>query len=171
MKETQRDKFVSEIDQTNQRLRARRPFRVSSENRRRFIRLEINAPMEVNRIKDIFGQYWPHGEGEPVEGTILNISSGGVLVEIRERLNEGDIVGMNFVLQDVEQVKNVLGIIKRTDDEEDYQLVGIEFTTREKLADKLSEGEMEMLRNDYNNFRDSVQDVLRHYVYSDSEAV
>jgi len=171
VKNAKKTKFVSEVNLDNMRVKAYRPFKVSSENQRKFIRLEIMAPMSVNRVKDIFGNYWPEGDATRIDGTILNISSGGVLVEIQERLNEGDVVALTFTLQGVEEIGNVLGIVKRTDDEEDYQLAGIEFVKREMLADRLTDAELDILQSNYSNFKDTVQDVLRNYVYTESETV
>ncbi|MDF1545009.1 MAG: PilZ domain-containing protein [bacterium] len=169
MKETQNTKLISDLNINGNRLRAHRPFKVSSENHRSFVRLEIMSPMSIYRVKDIFGHYWTENDKEQLPGIILNISATGVLVELTERLNEGDIVSMSFTLQGVEEIGNVLGIVKRTDDEEDYQLVGIEFTKKEKLSDSLTGAELEMLGDDFNNFQETVQDVLRKYVYTTSE--
>ncbi len=169
MKDTQKTKFISDVDVDSHRMKARRPFKVSSENHRSFIRLEIMSPMSMCRVKDIFGHYWSEDDNEKISGVILNISASGVLVELTERLNEGDIVSMTFTLQGVEEVGNVLGIVKRADDEEDYQLVGIEFTRKENLSDTLTNVELEMLGEGFNNFQDTVQNVLRKYVYTTSE--
>ena len=138
MKDTTRVKFVTDVDVEDTEIKVRRPFRLDKENQRRFVRLEISSPMSLNKIKDIFGNFWPAGEGYTIDGDILNISAGGVLVEIDQPLNEGDIVTMRFSLQGAETLDNVLGIVKRVDQDESCYLVGIEFICRDYLLDKLS---------------------------------
>lgn len=165
MKNTTKVKFVTDVDVKDTEIKVRRPFRLDKENQRRFVRLEISSPMSLNKIKDTFGNFWPAGEGYTIDGDILNISAGGVLVEIDQPLNEGDIVAMRFSLQEAETLDNVLGTIKRTDQDESCYLVGIEFIGRDYLLDKLSEGEMEMLSENLSNFTQTVQDVLKKYIY------
>ena len=165
MKDTTRVKFVTDVDVNDTEIKVRRPFRLDKENQRQFVRLEISSPMSLNKIKDTFGNFWPAGEGYTIDGDILNISAGGVLVEIDQPLNEGDIVVMRFSLQGAETLDNVLGTIKRTDQDESCYLVGIEFIGRDYLLDKLSEGEMEMLSENLSNFTQTVQDVLKKYIY------
>lgn len=165
MKDTTRVKFVTDVDVNDTEIKVRRPFRLDKENQRQFVRLEISSPMSLNKIKDTFGNFWPAGEGYTIDGDILNISAGGVLVEIDQPLNEGDIVAMRFSLQGAETLDNVLGTIKRTDQDESCYLVGIEFIGRDYLLDKLSEGEMEMLSENLSNFTQTVQDVLKKYIY------
>jgi hypothetical protein len=170
MKDTSKQKFVSDVHVGKNRIRARKPFRVEEDNSRRYIRLEISSPMSLNKIKDVFGNFWP-GENTPViHGTILNISAGGLLVECDQPLNEGDIVSMRFTLQDVEALDNVLGLVKRCDPEEGCSLAGIEFISRNRLEDKLTSAEMELLTEKVANFHQSVQKVLERYLYHEQTA-
>jgi len=92
MEDITKTKFVSDVDVNEAEIEVRRPFRLKREKQRRFVRLEISSPMSLKKIKDAFGNFWPAGEGYTIEGVVLNISAGGVLVEVDEPLNEGDIV-------------------------------------------------------------------------------
>ncbi len=170
MKDTTRIKHVSDVNLEEKRIKGRPPFRVQRENQRRFVRLEISSPMSLHKVKDIFGNFWPDGEGYAIHGEILNISAGGVLVEVDQPLNEGDIVSMRFSLQEVETLDNVLGIVKRTDQSEDCLLAGIEFVGKESLCDMLSQGELEMLSEEFTDFKQRVQDVLQKYIYRERVA-
>jgi hypothetical protein len=168
MKDSTRAKFISDVKMEEQGIKVRRPFKLSSEKQRRFVRLEISSPMSLKKIKDIFGNLWPQGTGFTIEGTILNISVSGVLVEIDQPLNEGDIVAMRFTLQGVETLENVLGIVKRTDQDETVHLAGIEFVNKEHLADKLSQAEMEMLAENLSDFQGTIHDVLKKYIHREA---
>ncbi len=165
MKDTTRTKFITDVDVKNTEVKVRRPFRLDQDNQRRFVRLEISSPVSLNKIKDIFGNFWPAGEGYTIEGDILNISATGLLVEIDQPLNEGDIVAMRFFLQGVETLDNVLGAVKRIERDEGRYLAGLEFIGRDYLLDKLSRGELEMLSENLSNFTQTVQDVLKKYTY------
>jgi len=179
MKDRKSTRFVSDVDVTDPGVKVRSPFRLERDNQRRFVRLEISSPMSLNKIKDIFGNFWPVSGGYAIDGIILNISPGGVLVEVDEPLNEGDVVSMKFSLsaggqtyrQGVETLDNVLGIVKRTDQEEKCCLVGIEFISKDYLRDKLSQGELEMLSENLSDFTQTVQDVLKKYIYHEREKI
>lgn len=166
MTDQERTKFVSDIDVTEDNVRVKKPLKLQNENQRRFIRLTISSPINFQRIKDIFGNFTPD-EGEyPIDGHILNISVGGVLAELDQPLNEGDIVAMRIVMEQVEPLEGVLGVVKRCDHEEDFNLVGIQFVRREDLTDKLSQAEMDLLSEDMDNFSHVVQKLLGRYIQS-----
>jgi len=170
MKSDARTRFVKDVQTGKTEFRAKKPFTVERDNKRRFVRLEISAPMSLKTIKDLGGNFWPEGDWHIINGVILNISGGGVLVELDQAVNESDIVSMHFTLEDVEGLNNVLGVIKRVDAESDCYLAGIEFVSRKALVDHLSKGEVEMLSEDHKDFDESVRDVLSRYVYREAVA-
>lgn len=159
-----RTKFITELAQRESTLELAKPFRVEKEDQRRFVRLEISSPMDLRKIKDISGNFWPNGDRRMIDGVILNISGGGVLIETDQPVNEGDVVSMHFTLQSVENIDHVLGLVKRADRDEGSFLIGIEFITRESLADLFTEGELELLSEDMTAFDDQVRAVLNKYV-------
>jgi len=167
MKDTSKVRFVSDVDMDEKDIKGRKPFKVSSENQRRFVRLEISSPMWLKKLKDVFGNFWPDQGGPVIDGTILNISGGGVLVELGEPVNEGDIVSMCFTLQGEESLESVLGLVKRSDVEDDFCLVGIEFVDRRRLRDLLSQGELDILSTEFSDFGESVKDCLQKYLYNE----
>ena len=170
MKTDRKTRHVKEIATDKGTLRARRPFKVSQEEKRRFIRLEISTPMSLHKIKDREGQYWTHGDWQAIHGVILNISAGGVLVDLDQALEEGDVVSMHFTLQDVEGLDNVLGLVKRMDIDTEGCVAGIEFISREYLIDHLSQAELELLGSEYTNFDHSIRQVLDRYVDREASA-
>lgn len=164
MTELERTKFISDVDLTEDNIEIRKPLKLQSENQRRFVRLTISSPINFKRIKDIFGNFSPNAEEYPIDGSILNISEGGVLVELDQPLNEGDIVAMRIVMEQVEPLEGVLGLVKRCDHDEDFHIVGIQFVRREDLVDRLSQAEMDLLSKDLNNFSQSVQQLMGRYL-------
>lgn len=169
MKHTTRTKFISDVDVTEKNLKARKPFRISNENKRQFVRLEISTPMSLRKIKDIFGNFWPTEEEYNVAGEILNISAGGVLVDLDHPLNEHDIVSMKFSMQDVKALDNVLGLVKRVEHDEECYLTGIEFVSHQQLEDRLSTAELRLLDDNFGDFSHRVTNVLKQYIYDSTE--
>jgi hypothetical protein len=159
-----RTKFISDVAHADVAVKVAKPFKVEKEEQRQFIRLEISSPMDLRKIKDIAGNFWPTGERRMIEGLILNISAGGVLVEVNHPVNEGDVVAMHFTLQDVESLDNILGLVKRSERDEGSFLVGIEFISREYLVDLFSEGELDLLSDKMCGFNDQVRTVLNKYI-------
>jgi hypothetical protein len=170
MKTSNKTKHIREVQADTAAIRARRPFKVDGRDQRRFIRLEISSPMSLKKIKDGVGNYWPHGDWHVINGMILNISAGGVLVDLDQAVDEGDVVSMNFMLQEVEGIDNILGMVKRTDIEPEGCLAGIEFISKDILIDYFSQAEMDLLAESHTNFDSSVRQVLDRYVSRETTA-
>ncbi|MEK7775387.1 MAG: PilZ domain-containing protein [Candidatus Zixiibacteriota bacterium] len=169
MKTSTRTRFVSDVESRSEGFTASSPFKVQNDNQRRFVRLEISVPMSLNKIKEYGGSFWPQGNSYTINGTILNLSAGGVLVELDEVLNEGDIVSMRFTIQNEETLDNVIGVVKRSEQlEEPTSLTGIEFISKERLSDLLSSGELKSLPNNLFDFQQSVERVLNKYIRRES---
>ncbi len=170
MTQKERTRFISEVDVATDTIQVKKPLKMRKENQRRFVRLTISSPINFRKIKDIFGNFSPDDGDYPIDGTILNISEGGVLAELDQPLNEGDIVAMKIILEQVEPLDGVLGLVKRCDQDDDFHLVGIQFVRREDLADKLSQSEMDLLSENLNHFSKSVQKLLGRYLQQKRQA-
>ncbi len=164
MKHATRTKYFSDIDVHERQQQSRRPFRVEQDNQRRFVRLEISSPIALKKVKDSLGGFWPEGTTYAIDGTILNVSPGGVLIETEQPLGEHEIVAMRFTLQGDEVLEHILGMVKRSEKMDDFYLSGIEFINRGHLEDKLSQGEIDMLSDKLVNFQEMVQQVLARYI-------
>ena len=57
-----------------------------------------------------------------------------------------------------------MGLVKRTEESEGKYLTGVEFIERDKLTDKLSQAELDMLSDELNGFDDNVRKVLTNYL-------
>ena len=170
MKTNEKARHVQDVTAEEGMIKARRPFKVTREDHRRFIRLEISSPMSLKKLKDVEGNYWPQGDWHVINGMILNISAGGVLVDLDQAVDAGDVVSMHFTIQDVEGLENVLGLVKRSDCEPEGCLAGIEFITRERLMDQFSQAELELLGEGHSHFSTSVSQVLERYVERQTSA-
>lgn len=162
--------FLHELPAVDSAIVVREPFTVSDDNRRRFVRIEISSPMTMRKLRNAEGRLWPEGEWHIINGTILNISAGGVLVEVDQELNDKDLVSLHFIMQDVEPLSDVLGQVMRADREEDGYLVGIKFVTRKSLLDTISQAELDLLPSTLNEFDCSVRQALKKYISSEQAA-
>jgi len=164
MTNSKKAKFVTEHELEGKEQVVGAPFKVTQDTRRHFVRVEIMSPLYLQRIKGADGGFWPEGQGQPITGTILNISLGGVLVDLEHPVKSGDIVTLRFNLQGEVILQNVLGLVKRSEESEGKFLTGIEFVERSKLADKMTGAEMDLLSNDIDGFDDNVRKVLKKYI-------
>jgi len=158
------ERFVYEVEARDAQYIARKPFKVERREKRAFIRIEISSPLSLNTIRSRQQSFNPDGDGSTIKGTILNISSGGVLAEINQQLTEGDIVSMRFTLQDELELDRVLGVVKRCDSDNEGAIVGIEFVSDEKLCDLLSTAEIDLLKDKFTDFSSGVNRLLSGFI-------
>lgn len=144
----------------------RPPFRIMEDNRRRFIRIDIEEPISYFTIRSAEGSFWPDGDGPRGSGEILNISAGGILMFTTEPLMENAILSMSLSLEGCETIDNIIGKVKRTEIDSNGYLVGVESITREKLADAFTADEMSQLPQTLSSFTERLQELLNRYVYS-----
>ncbi len=157
-------KYISDIELSDSDLLVKKPFKVQQENKRRFIRIEISAPVTMRNLKDNINDII-NEEVYTISGTIFNISASGVLVELKETIALQDYVLMKFTIQDSETIDSVLGVVKRIDREDAINLVGIEFVTPNCLKDQLSQPEIELLEENISNFNEGIHETIEKYIY------
>jgi hypothetical protein len=144
----------------------RPPFKIMEDNRRRFIRIDIDAPITFCTIKSAEGSFWPACDGPQGTGEIINISAGGILLFTNQPIMEGTVVSMSLQLEGCETIDRILGLIKRTEIDSGGYLVGIESITRERLRDVLDDHEVERLQGDLASFTERLRGLLNRYIYS-----
>jgi len=142
------------------------PFRILEDNRRRFIRIDIDEPISFAAIKAADGGFWPEGDGPGGNGEILNISAGGILMFSSEPTMENSILSLSVRLEGCEAINHILGKVKRVEIDSGGYLVGIESITREKLSDHLSAEEVDQIPSDMASFTDRLRAFLNQYIYS-----
>ncbi len=110
----------------------KQPLQLYKERKRRFVRLEIAAPVTYG----VLNVDRPLSEAlqDQHSGTILNISGGGVLMVGETGLTEGTYVTMSFELTGSDLITGIAGKVKRVDDDgEGGFLFGIEFCSETEL--------------------------------------
>lgn len=142
------------------------PFQIMEDNRRRFIRIDIEEPISFRVIKSAEGGYWPTGDGPCGEGEILNISAGGILMFTTTPIMQKSILSMSLQVEGCLALENVLGVVKRTDIDSGGYLTGVESITREKLYDIMSEEELSQLPQGASSFTEQLQLLLNQYIHS-----
>jgi c-di-GMP-binding flagellar brake protein YcgR len=158
-------KVVSKFEAGENIASVKEPFKLVKEQRRRYIRLEISRPVRFSVLKDNSAGFWPDGDGPSCDGSILNISAGGVLIVADGAVEEGTVIVMRMSLQEVEVLDNVIGLVKRVEAEGGEYLIGIEFVTREFLNDVFTQGQLEVIPQELASFDELIKRVLNKYIY------
>ncbi len=158
-------KVPTEVEADNDVVSVKSPFKLHREKKRRYIRIEISEPVEFNVFMDTHNGFSPQGGDITYQGSILNISAGGVLMACADPLEEGTIILAKLTLQDVELLRDIIGVVKRCEIDEKGFLIGFEFIGREYLADHLSQAELDMLPDSISSFDEQLRKVLNKYVY------
>jgi c-di-GMP-binding flagellar brake protein YcgR len=150
----------------SQKTIVKKPFKIYQHKRRKYVRLEVNSPLK-------FKVFMPsktdlHLDDKlSCEGTVLNISGGGVLMETDFRVNEDDFLVMEFSLVDADALTGIIGKVKRVEQDETGKiLVGIEFMTPEQLEAELPSEVIDQIGVEIFSFDDQLRKMLMKYVFS-----
>lgn len=144
----------------------KQPLQLYKARRRRFVRLEIAAPVVYTPI-DI-DRPLDHDHLNQQNGTILNISGGGALLSCSQRLTEDSFVSMDLELTGLEMLTGVVGKVKRVDDDGDGEyLVGIEFCSEQELATVFGEANIGSVISSFDN---RIKRYLLRYVFANKVA-
>ncbi len=134
--------------------------------RRRYVRLDIASPVELKLIVPASAESQEPGF-IPFTGEILNVSAGGLLVESREAIPEGDYVVIELELNGTDKLSGVVGKIKRCDSEsESAHLIGVEFCTEEDIRRNCPEEYQKLLGECCTSFSEKVRALISKYVFS-----
>jgi hypothetical protein len=142
------------------------PFKIMEDNRRRFIRIDIDAPITFCTIKSVEGTFWAECDGPSGSGEILNISAGGILLFTPQPVMEGTVVSMSLQLEGCDTIDHILGLVKRTELDSGGYLVGVESVTRERLGDVLADDEIQQLPDNLASFTERLRALLNQYIYA-----
>ena len=93
------------------------------------------------------------------------------MLTTRESLNANDVILLKFWLKGSQRLENIIGIVKRVEQShepegpiEEY-LVGIEFVTKEFMAQLVPAPHLESLPPEINYFTDALQQLIVQFVY------
>ncbi len=160
-----RTKIISEIETGDNVVSVKKPFKLYKDRSRRYIRLEISEPISFLILRDREGGFRTRPDGQTYNGSILNVSAGGVLITSETPLEEGSLLIMKMNLQEVEVIDKIVGMVKRADADGDEWLIGIEFISREYLVDHFSSAELELIPREVASFDERLKKTLNKYVY------
>lgn len=140
----------------------KQPLQLYKERKRRFVRLEIAAPvtygiLNIDRPLDEALQ-------NQHNGTMLNLSGGGVLMVVDQDITEGTYLTMSFELAGSDLITGIAGKVKRIDDDgEGGYLVGIEFCSETELNSVFGHANIGSVISSFDN---KVKRFLLKYIFA-----
>jgi len=140
----------------------KQPLQLYREKKRRYVRLEIAAPI-VYSVLDLDR---PLGDAHASQqnATMLNISGGGVLMVCDHQLAEGAYLTMSLELAGSDLLTGIAGKVKRVDDDgEGGYLVGVEFCTDSELNQVFGQANIGSV---ISSFDDRVKRFLLRYIFA-----
>jgi c-di-GMP-binding flagellar brake protein YcgR len=157
--------IVALIDKENENLTTLQPIsKAKPIQRRKFVRLDIDGKISFNQL-DIGNQNDQIGV-KLEQGILLNISAGGILMVAKTEMHEGDYLLLNFRLKKNENLENILGVVKRAEPDQNGYLVGVEFLTRQQLAEKQYRRLAQYLPQAAHYFDNELQRHIVQYIYN-----
>ncbi len=140
----------------------KQPLQLYREKKRRYVRLEIAAPM-IYSVIDL-DRPLSDAHANQLNGTMLNISGGGVLMVTEQQLHEGDYLTISLELAGSDLLTGVAGKVKRVDEDgEGGYLVGIEFCTENELSEVFGQANIGSV---ISSFDDRVKRFLLRYIFA-----
>lgn len=136
---------------------------IEQESQREFVRFEFSTPLTIFPLKNCSGEFQLGHDQSGLNGSLLNLSEGGLLIEMDKSPSEGDIVHMSMEIENVVKISHILAKVKRVENDSDIILVGVEFVSKENLLDDLSQAELELMGDDYHSFRDIIRNVVEKF--------
>ncbi len=147
---------------------ASRSLQITEENQREFVRIEFSTPIKIYFLKDASGKFHEEDDQTALNGSLLNFSEGGLLIETKDEISEGDIIFMTLKVKDISEIKNILGRVKRVDEEDDISIVGIELAGKDDLVDDLSQIELDLMGDRFSHFKDAIKSLLSNHANSEN---
>jgi hypothetical protein len=141
------------------------PFPVKSSQGRKYVRIEVNSPVDFRLLNLKRGRI--RVARDQSFGRILNLSGGGILLESQKAIPEGGFLLLSLNLNGLVILEGVLGKTKRVEATGDGEyLVGVEFCSREELESLVSKEQIEKLPVKVASFNHKLKEVVLGYVHT-----
>ena len=109
-------------------------------------------------------------EGEEVtlsktiySGEILNLSEGGILLEVSQTVPEGVLLSMNLPLEGSGSLGGVLGLVKRVEEDEEKFLIGVEFCGTKRLKEFFKGKKFSLTAQNLKSFPEKIKESIEKY--------
>lgn len=140
----------------------KQPLRLYREKKRRYVRLEIAAPITFSPIQ--LDRPLADAAASQQTGTILNISGGGVLFISDSALAEDTYITMSLELTGCDLLTGIVGKVKRVEEDgEGCYLVGVEFCSDQEIDNVFGQANIGSVIGSFDN---KVRRFLLRYIFT-----
>ncbi len=140
----------------------KKPFPVRSSQGRKYVRIEINSPVDFRVLVREKGRIGT--SDRPCCGKILNLSCGGILLESSQAVPEGVFLLLSLNLSGLVLLEGVLGKAKRVEPTGDGKyLTGVEFCSTKELEGFALGDQIEKLPVKVASFNSRIKEIISGY--------
>ncbi len=136
--------------------------------RRQFVRIELYGKIAYANLTD---DKWTTNSGGQIvwrEATAINVSGGGILINVTDNLSAQDVLLMKISLfKKIGLPDTIAGICRRTFRYSKKLFAGIEFIQSQQLRHHFSKQEMKTLPQSVRDLNQSAQHKLAAYVFQE----
>ncbi len=146
-----------------------KPTDVSRIQRRHFVRLDISGNLVFRILESP-----ESSEGsisQKFQGSLLNISAGGVLFETETPIKADSLLILDFTLKGHQTLSNVLAVVKRAEAiDDEMHIIGSEFISNDNRAQYGLETLGDFLPPGTGTFDDNLQKLMVQFIYKQQVA-
>lgn len=142
------------------------PTSVRRVQRRQFVRIDFVTKVRYCPVREIDGDEFDLEKIAWKETASINLSGGGLCMEIAEGIDLGDALLMQVdVLKRLELPEMIVGVVRRLEYNHGATRGGIEFLLRSTLTKHLGMPEIRRLPREVQDFDDRAQNELINFVF------
>lgn len=139
------------------------PLKRVRHNHTPYVRLELSSSVRFRLLDAKQGSL--KLSKDQINGEILNLSEEGMLISTDHQVPDEGFLLVTLILNEIIILEWVLGKIKKVESlDEGNFLVGVEFSSIEKLKAVSSSGEIESLPVKPGNFKQKLYDIINHHL-------
>ncbi len=147
--------------------------KIARVQRRRFVRIEKMSKILYSVIPRPLSQKLVHSNNQFQTSFSHNISAGGILIPVNQKVKTGQILALDMRHNELESITSYITAVCRhvRVDDKKRNLAGLEYILQEDLDQYFTPGEIKQLPENYTNFNIQSQNGLTQSVFAEQLAL